>query len=75
MMWRIMWHPGANKANGLMDVGVSMLSQQVKTEAEARALVRELKAQGVGTVNVTANGSGKIMTGTDLKRWLDVAVA
>jgi hypothetical protein len=71
MAWRLMWHPGSAKDIFLDHVAVSMHSAEVATEAESRMLVRQLRTEGISLINVTMAGSKKILSGAELKRWLD----
>lgn len=70
MAWRLMWHPGAAKTDSLMGAPVSFMSDEVANDAEARAMVHQLTAEGFNCISVTATGASKIMSGSILKRWL-----
>jgi len=70
MAWRLMWHPGLAETDSLMGTRVSFISEEVANDAEARAMVRQLTAEGFNCISVTATGAGKIMHGRALKRWL-----
>jgi hypothetical protein len=65
-----MWHPGLTSTDSLNGKPVSFLSDEAASDAEARAMVRQLMLEGFHCISVTATGAGKIMTGSFLKRWL-----
>jgi len=70
MAWRLMWHPGVVGTDYLTGAPVSFVSDEVANDTEARAMVRQLTAQGFSCISVTATGADKIMSGSILKRWL-----
>jgi len=70
MAWRLMWHPDAVGTEYLSGSPVSFMSDEVANDAEARARVRQLTAEGFSCISVTATGADKIMSGSILKRWL-----
>jgi len=73
MAWRLMWHPRPSQRGPLASRPVSLLSDEVETEDEARFLVQKLRDDGFKGISVTAAGVVKIMTGSALQRWLDRA--
>jgi len=75
MAWRLMWHPLPSQRDPLASGPVSLLSDEVETEDEARVLVQKLRDEGFKGISVTAAGVVKIMTGSELQRWLDRAQA
>jgi len=70
MAWRLMWHPGVVGTDYLTGSPVSFVSDEVANDAEARAMVRRLTAEGFNCISVTATDADKIMSGSILKRWL-----
>ncbi len=73
MAWRLMWHPRPAKGTSFASAPVSLLSKEVGTDTEARVLVQKLRNEGFKGISVTAVGVVKIMTGSELQRWLDLA--
>jgi len=73
MAWRLMWHPGLTISDALTGTPVSFVSDEAASDAEARAMVRQLTLQGFRCISVTASGAGKIMSGSYLTRWLTQA--
>ena len=73
MAWRLMWHPRPSKESAFEGRQASLLSEEVGTDAEARVLVQKLRNEGFKGISLTGMGVVKIMTGSELQRWLDQA--
>jgi hypothetical protein len=64
-----MWHSGLVKTDALIVTHVSFMSGVAADDTEARAMVRQLKAEGCCCISVTAPEADKIIHGRELKRW------
>jgi hypothetical protein len=65
-----MWLPDAVETNSLAGAPVSFSSDEDTGDAEARALVRLLKAAGVNCTSVTGTDAGQTLHGLELNQWL-----
>ena len=70
MGWRLMWLPDAVELNSLAGLPVSFSSDEDTGDAEARALVRLLKAAGLNCTSVAGTDAGQTLHGLELNQWL-----